>query len=406
MSIYSTILENKSLSEAPSSSDELLGGATVKIPAAGAHKGQSGWQSNNAWDIQGSVGSPVYAIADGVAETFNDYGQTVTKTSGKNLYGQSFTVKSDNNLPSVYYTHLQGSPIKKGDTIKCGQFLGNIMDFPGSNFDHVHIGVESGDIKQFLNDDGTLKCAKGQKLGDGSVDTSSSDSTTDTGDKSKMKNNILHDLIQGVTSSIGLTEEKVYGKFGDKIKSEYGRILLPASENNKVKSPVKGVISSKGYNSSCVNQILITHEVDNKLYYLEYCGVSKPEVKKGDKVNKGTLLGKTDSDVIVTLYDSGKNKEPIEPFLKKEIGNNNSGNNQKTNTMLSNVGYESGVISSILQAPFKMFQDVKDDEGNVIEKRWGSPTEREQPVDWIKRKSPTYSKKLKEDINRIKGLLK
>jgi len=51
------------------------------------------------------------------------------------------------------------------------------MDFPGSTYDHVHIGVESGNIRQFLNDDGTIKCAKGQVMsGIEMSGTSSSDS--------------------------------------------------------------------------------------------------------------------------------------------------------------------------------------------------------------------------------------
>ena len=32
------------------------------------------------------------------------------------------------------------------------------MDFPNSDYDHVHIGIESGNIRQFVNSDGTLKC--------------------------------------------------------------------------------------------------------------------------------------------------------------------------------------------------------------------------------------------------------
>jgi hypothetical protein len=59
---------------------------------------------------------------------------------------------------------LTGSPIRKGSEVSCGEFLGMIMDFPGSPFDHVHIGVENGSIKQFLNNDGTLKCTTGQDI--------------------------------------------------------------------------------------------------------------------------------------------------------------------------------------------------------------------------------------------------
>ena len=163
--IFEEIQENKKVvNEVSSSSDKLFGGTNVKIPVDGAHAGQSNWASSNAWDIAGKIGTPVYALASGKATTFSDYGKNVIATNGKKLYGQSFTVKSDGGLPSIYYTHLEGSPIRLGSQIECGDFLGYVMDFPGSTYDHVHIGVESGNIRQFLNDDGTIKCAKGQVM--------------------------------------------------------------------------------------------------------------------------------------------------------------------------------------------------------------------------------------------------
>jgi murein DD-endopeptidase MepM/ murein hydrolase activator NlpD len=161
----------KSINEILSDSSELLGGNPVRIPTDGAHAGQSGWASGNAWDIAAAIGTPVYAIASGVATTFSDYGPNVIAKDGKKLFGQSFTVQSNDGLPSVYYTHLTGSPIRKGSEVSCGEFLGVIMDFPGSSYDHVHIGVESGNIRQFLNDDGTLKCASGQQIDGTTLDT-------------------------------------------------------------------------------------------------------------------------------------------------------------------------------------------------------------------------------------------
>jgi hypothetical protein len=236
LSIYNTILENKSLTEAPSSSDELLGGNRVVIPSDGAHAGQSGWQSGNAWDLKGDVGTPVYALADGVAETFHDYGQSVTKTDGKKLFGQSFTVKSNGNLPDIYYTHLQNSPITKGSEIKCGQLLGYIMDFPGSSFDHVHIGVESGSIRQFLNDDGTMKCAKGQKIGGSDVDLE----TTTSGGASSISNQgetkpdpLIMGWGKAITDFFGLEEEKHINR----VRPKYSKKL---EENlNKIKNLLK-----------------------------------------------------------------------------------------------------------------------------------------------------------------------
>ena len=148
------------------SSNSLLGGSNVTIPQDGAHAGQSGWHSSNAWDIKASIGDPVFALAGGTVQTFSDYGANVVKRKGKKLYGQSFTVDSDGGLPDIYYTHLKGVTVGKGDKIQCGQLIGYVMDFPGSSYDHVHIGIESGhNIREFLNDDGSLKCAKGQKLG-------------------------------------------------------------------------------------------------------------------------------------------------------------------------------------------------------------------------------------------------
>jgi len=205
LSIYDTILENKSLGEAASNSDELLGGEKVTIPADGGHKGQSGWQSNNAWDIQAKIGAPVYALADGVVQTFNDYGQNATKTGGKILFGQSFTVTSDNNLPSVYYTHLQGSPITRGAKIKCGQLLGYVMDFPNNSYDHVHIGVENGNIRQFLNDDGTLKCSKGSE-NDGSETEDSSNTDNNYSDSTSKNQQFISRIAKPLLNVIGLSE--------------------------------------------------------------------------------------------------------------------------------------------------------------------------------------------------------
>ena len=147
-------------------SNYLLGGSNMTIPKDGAHARQSGWHSSNAWDIKASIGDPVFALAGGTVQVFSDYGSDVIKRGNKKLYGQSFTVDSDGGLPDIYYTHLKGATVGKGDKIQCGQLIGYVMDFPGSSYDHVHIGVETGhNIREFLNDDGSLKCAKGQKLG-------------------------------------------------------------------------------------------------------------------------------------------------------------------------------------------------------------------------------------------------
>ena len=175
LSLYESILKTKSINEVSTASSELFGGDSVSIPVDGAHAGQSGWQSSNAWDIKASIGTPVYAVIGGTLKTYSDYGPTPIKKDGKTLFGVGFTVDSDDNLPDVFYTHLKDVSVKQGDKITCGQFLGYVMDFPGSDYDHLHIGVETGNVRQFLNDNGTLKCANGQSISGTTVTSGSSD---------------------------------------------------------------------------------------------------------------------------------------------------------------------------------------------------------------------------------------
>ena len=555
-SFDSIIDENKMfIDEVSTSSSSLFGGSSVRIPSDGAHKGQSGWQSNNAWDIPTPIGSPVYSVADGVVLTFTDYGPNPIRKDNKTLFGAGFTVNSANGLPDVYYTHLKDCTVGKGDTVKCGQLLGYVMDFPGSDYDHLHIGVESGhNIKEFLNPDGTLKCG-GTISGEASQpvqSTSSSDSTTDIttdtttgsteddvfgvskiddndvmfkkaremasqfglkeeiiesfesilerkksllqevalaapldnvkvnsgfgprwgtshngvdlaanaekvkapadgvveigeikndacggtivishadgfktgfchmqkidvragqqvkqgdvigtsgggkndpgrgrsdgrhlhftlrqngkllnpvdyinksgifmkGDAPKsstdstskdsisdMKpdsvssstfkktekdddvfgtkkidyNDVMFKMAKDLASKFGLNEEKVYGTFGDRLSDRFGSLIIPSRSNPKIKSPVDGVIYSTHSDSNCKNQVVIEHEINNTINYLQFCNITEPNTRDGQKISKGTTLGKTSDDVRVSLYDSGWGRRNLVSMMDIEI---------------------------------------------------------------------------------------
>ena len=413
LKLYDTILK-----EASSASSELFGGSNVKIPVDGAHAGQSGWQSSNAWDIAAPVGTPVYALADGIAQTFSDYGREVRATQGKKLYGQSFTVKSDGGLPSIYYTHLEGSPVTKGTTIKCGQFLGYIMDFPNSSYDHVHIGVESGNIRQFLNSDGTLKCANGQKITGGEIsDTPSNDdaaskaydyaagkqlSTTSTTSTSSK----YAPVVGSITSAEGLNEQKNFGK---NISNRYGRIVIPGDDNPKIKSPISGVVNNRKFFSGCVNQTTIENN-DNGKVYLLFCGISNPKVRDGSRVNIGDLLGNTDSDVEVTMYDNRWNRINIS---SKDLVINKKEKSNQTDDEVDNVKkssepeYDDPLMAAIFGLPGKLFQDKFDKSGNRIEKRYGGVADKKQVDPWVLNflKDPLNRKKVNENIEKIKKML-
>ena len=207
-----------------------------------------------------------------------------------------------------------------------------------------------------------------------------------------------------LTDFLGLKEEKIYGKFGDDTQTRNGSIVIPKNKNSKIKSPVSGTVILGRYSSSCKNRVLIKHNIDEDTYYLEYCGISYLSVRDNRKINKGDVIGTTNSDVKVTLYDSSNSKERVDDFIGKE-------SEELTKRKRKSSSDKETVISKLLLAPLKPFQNKYDESGKMIEKRWGSSTEKEQPEPWISKLSPTYNpekqgKKLTENIDRIKGLLK
>lgn len=416
--------ENKSfVSEVSASSTALFGGKNVKIPRAGAHAGQAGWQSSNAWDIAAPVGTPVYAVANGVAQTFRDYGTSIIKTGGKKLYGQSFTVKSEGNLPDVYYTHLQGSPIKKGSKIECGQFLGYIMDMPGSTYDHLHIGVSRGDISQFLDSNGKLKCGGGRIAGEvgdyqpqkstGSEEDAifgDSGSGTDTDAYSYGGVKLTNDLYS--TSSVSLKES-----FGKDVKEKYGSVTIPAKSNEKIKSPVQGKVVKSKYSSTCLNSITI--KIEKNFGYLQYCGISSPSVSVGSSVKTGTVLGKTSNDVEVIYYDENFSRSYLKDNTFDKVSYDSDKDLEKrTKISSSEPRYYDPASVFIPQMIINAFKNKIDPETGKVEKRIGYATDKKEVDPWIvtslskpfeklgKALGTNKSSKLKEDIKRIKGLLK
>jgi hypothetical protein len=260
--------------------------------------------------------------------------------------------------------------------------------FPGHD-NHVHISNKTNQPSLEPTSDGKTN----QK-------SDSSSSSTVANNSNRLKPDpLIMGWAKTLTDFLGLKEEKIYGKFGDDTQTRNGSVIIPKDKNSKIKSPVSGTVILGRYSSSCKNRVLIKHNIDKDTYYLEYCGISNLSVIDNRKINKNDVVGTTNSDVRVTLYDSSNSKERIDNFIGKE-------SEELTKRKRKSSSGNETVISKLLQLPFKPFQNKYDESGKMIEKRWGSSTEKEQPVDWINRLSPTHNKKLKEDINRIKGLLK
>jgi biotin carboxyl carrier protein len=199
----------------------------------------------------------------------------------------------------------------------------------------------------------------------------SSDNTSSSTEKA---GSFAREIGKSILNAVGINEEKVYSSFGNNIESRYGSIVIPKENNSKIKSPVEGVITSY-YNSNCDNQIVIKFDNGSDVGYLEYCGISTPLVQKGQSVSKGTTIGKTDSDVKVTLYDLNKNRENINTDKeKKSKGKDKNKEKDKDSDLYGKNEYSKLFINS--------YRNLKKS---------------------FEKKDP---KKIEENINRIKGLLK
>lgn len=182
-----------------------------------------------------------------------------------------------------------------------------------------------------------------------------------------------------------------------------GVVILPKSYNREIYSAISGKINNVRYNRKCKNQVTIEHRLGGKKYFLEYCGISNPKVSNGYVIKKGDLIGTTNNDVVVILYDSSFNQIPIKKidyFSKKGSGIDKE---YSLKTPKKNAQYADPLLAGILLAPFKPFRNVYDNEGKLVKKRWGSPTDKD-PVSPIG-KSPTEESridiKLQENINNV-----
>lgn len=139
------------------------GGGLIGKPGQGTHSA-SDWQSGNAWDVTGPVGTEVYSITSGIVDKVRKASGGLIKSGVKKIYGDQISVKSNDGKPDVFYTHID-SLVSKGDSVKEGDVIGKIMQIQGIP-SHVHVGVSSGNLSDLASG---LSNATGGKTGGGSV---------------------------------------------------------------------------------------------------------------------------------------------------------------------------------------------------------------------------------------------
>jgi hypothetical protein len=297
------------------------------------------------------------------------------------------------------YCHLKQINVSPGQQVKQGDVIG----ISGGGDNDIGQGKSTGPHLHFtLRKDGELLDPMDYLDKEGIELTGQVPYATVTGEKESSSRPEYARITGSIKSIEGINESRSLGKNSS---NRYGRIILPKDDNPKIKSPISGKINNSKFFSGCVNQLTIENN-DNGTTYLQYCGISNPSLSNGDKVSPGDLLGKTDTDVEVNMFDHTWSKIPITdenlPKGKKETETDT----EKTKKP-SEPEYWDSFMAGLLGAPLKIFQDKYDKAGNRIEKRYGGVADKKQVDPFVLNflKDPFNRKKVNENIERIKKML-
>lgn len=280
----------------------------------------------------------------------------------------------------------------------------------GNHFNHLHVSNKSGSDSSIVTPSQQIFSNLNLNNTTDSTDTTTTSSPFDQKKSEEIVDPLLSHLGKKFFSNIFKNESVIkeqvsYEQYGKNCETRYGQIYCPAYSNKKINSPVDGKIKTKNYDPSCKNMVSIEFEIDKVLYYLVYCGMSDPQVKEGRSVSKGELIGKTDSDFTISFYNKSGERESYQKGTDKIRDTKKiktTGTIDRTEKQDPLIGY----LGKLFAKPFGILGDKYDETGKRIEKRWASPTDPEQPDDWFQKLSPTYRKKVQENVEKIKRIIK
>lgn len=291
----------------------------------------------------------------------------------------------------------------------------------GNHFNHLHVSNNSGESSG--SPESTGEVSAGQKAYDAATGVSAASEVSKGFEAPEVP---VDDFLSQLTTSVAKKFIKTEGQideqksFGNDVSNRFGRIIIPKDANPKIKTPISGVVFNKKYFSGCVNQVTIKNQ-DNKVFYLRFCGISSPLVRDGQNISKGDVIGRTDSDVDVSMFDELWNPIQIgSEGLKSNPKKNDDTSDEirkRPNSQGVSKGFENDdvpvdeLLSFGLSLPGKavekIFGDRYDKSGKMTQKRWGGVAD-ERPVDpWVLDfiKDPFGRKRVTENIEKIKKLL-
>ncbi len=103
----------------------------------GAASGQFGYTFHNGLDIAAKTGTAIYAAEAG----------TVTKVSSSGPYGNHIQIEHnvDGQKWTTVYAHMHKVDVKKGQTVRQGEPIGQLGNTGNSSGSHLHFEIHKGD---------------------------------------------------------------------------------------------------------------------------------------------------------------------------------------------------------------------------------------------------------------------
>jgi len=314
LSLYDTILERKDLGETSATLRSTLGGLGYKEKGSELTSG-------------GEVNEKLTDIVSGIFKQFktNYPSATVTVTGGNDKFHKGLNYTSPHTTGNAIDVVISPYDSKSATaflnilntTVKSTPGFTYLDEYTkpsgGATGGHYHLQYGK-DTKQPTT---SSSASTGTETSTTGTETSTTGTETSTMDKDYTggAGKFAREIGGKILNVIGIKESFEPSSFGNNVQSNRGKVMIPKKSNSKIKSPVSGVIVDINTNQSCINQTVIEFNEG----YLEYCGITNPSVKTGDKVKVGNFLGTTNSNVTVTLFSRKKNKTNIELDDEKQI---------------------------------------------------------------------------------------
>jgi hypothetical protein len=386
LSLYDTILERKDLGETSSTLRSTLGSLGYKEKGSELTSG-------------GEVNEKLTDIVSGIFKQFktNYPSATVTITGGNDKFHKGLKYTSPHTTGNAIDVVI--SPYdSKSATAFLNILNTTVKSTPGFTYIDEYTkpsGVATGGHYHLQYGKDTKQPTTSSSTSTGTETSTTGTETSTTGTETSTTNKdyeggagkFARDIGSKILDVIGIKESFEPSSFGNNVQSNRGRLMIPKKTNSKIKSPVSGVIVDINTSQSCINQTVIEFSEG----YLEYCGITNPSLKTGDKVRVGNSLGTTNSNVTVTLFSRKKNKKDIE--LDNEEPTDSKPKNRES---LLVKGYHNLKKSSKEKEPETKSNNTKNSNYLLV-----------RGYQKLKKSfDKTPNKKLDENIERIKGLLK